>query len=164
MKYLFLSIILVITINHVGLSQTSPEKINFVRQGVQRMIFDEDQSISLARLEPQKIVGLSVMHPAKHYSNEQANILINNDKLVIQSKEDTQTAIWFGGFNPFATYSIDLDSCIGNGEIGFEFSDANKKEQFFVTIGFNNSRLTTTKLRVLKNFNVIEDKSIAVNL
>jgi len=43
--FVFLSIILVTSVNHVALSQTSPDKINFVRQGVQRMIFDEDQSI-----------------------------------------------------------------------------------------------------------------------
>jgi hypothetical protein len=127
------------------------------------MIFDEDQSIPLASLEPDKIIGLSAMYPASHYSNEHSDIIIRDDKLVIQSKQETQTGIWFGGFNPFATYSIDLNSCIGNGEIGFEFSDANKKEQFFIKIGFNNSILTGVKLKVIKNSEIIVDKSIAVN-
>ena len=163
MNFVFLSIIIVTSVNNVALSQTSPDKINFVRQGVQRMIFDEDQSIPLASLEPDKIIGLSAMYPASHYSNEHSNIIIRDDKLVIQSKQETQTGIWFGGFNPFATYSIDLNSCIGNGEIGFEFSDANKKEQFFIKIGFNNSILTGVKLKVIKNSEIIVDKSIAVN-
>lgn len=164
MNYVFLSIILVSTVNHVALSQTSPDKINFVRQGVQRMIFDEDQSIPLASLKPEKIIGFSVMHPTKHYSEEHSDIIISEDKLVIQSKKETQTAIWFGGFNPFATYSINLDSCSGNGEIGFEFADASKKEQFFIKIGFNNSILTGVNLKVIKNFEILVNKSIAVNL
>ena len=163
MKFVFLSIIIVTSVNQVALSQTTPDKINFVRQGVLRMIFDEDQSIPLASLEPDKIIGLSAMYPASHYSNEHSNIIIRDDKLVIQSKQETQTGIWFGGFNPFATYSIDLNSCIGNGEIGFEFSDANKKEQFFIKIGFNNSILTGVKLKVIKDSEIIVDKSIAVN-
>ena len=131
-NYVFLSIILTATVNHAVLSQTSPDKINFVRQGAVRMLFDEDQSIPLARLAPEKIIGFSAMYPTTHYSEEHSDIMISEDKLVIQSKQETQTGIWFGGFNPFATYSIDLDSCSGNGEVGFEFSDATKKEQFFI--------------------------------
>ncbi len=165
MKFVLFSIFLLVTsVNHVALSQTSPDKINFVRQGVKRMIFDEDQSILLAGLEPEKIIGLSVMYPAKHYSEEHSDIFIRDDKLVIQSKQETQTGIWFGGFNPFATYSIDLESCSGNGEIGFEFSDANKKKQFFIKINFNSSILTGVKLRVIDSSEIIVDKSIAVNL
>ena len=165
MKYVLFSIFLLVTsVNHVALSQTSPDKINFIRQGVQRMIFDEDQSILLARLEPGKIIGLSVMYPARHYSDEHSDIIIRDNILVIQSKQETQTGIWFGGFNPFATYSIDLDSCSGNGEIGFEFSDANKQEQFFIEIGFNSSILTGVKLRVINSSEIVVDKSIAVNL
>ena len=164
MNYVFLSILLATTVNHVALSQTSPDKINFIRQGVQRMIFDEDQSIPLARLEPEKIVGFSTMYPTSHYFKEDADINILDDALVIQSKHETQTGIWFGGFNPFATYTIDLASTSGKGEIGFEFSDAKKKEQFFIKVEFNDSLLIGVKLRVLKDSNLIVDKSISVNL
>ena len=60
MKYLLLYIFLLITEYQVALSQTTPDKINFVRLGVQRMIFDEDQSIPLAKLEPENIIGQAV--------------------------------------------------------------------------------------------------------
>ncbi len=156
-------IILIISVSGVAQSQPSPEKINFVRQGVQRMIFDEDQSIPLARLEPNKIVGFSAMYPTTHYFKEHADINILDDKLVIQSKQETQTGIWFGGFNPFATYTIDLASISGRGEIGFEFSDVNKKDQFFIKVGFNDSVLAGVKLSVLKDSKVIVDTSISVN-
>lgn len=157
-------LLLMIAVNGIAQSQISPDKINFVRQGVQRMIFDENQSIPLARLEPAKIIGLSAMYPVSHYSNEHPGILILDDKLVIRSNQETQTGIWFGGFNPFATYTIDLASYSGEGEVGFEFSDDNKTEQFFIKVGFNDSLLTGVKLKVLRDSTVIVDKSIAVNL
>ncbi len=162
-KYLFIFFTLVTTMDCVVQGQTSPDDIKFVRQGVRRLIFDEDQSIPLARLEPGKIIGLPVMYPIRHYADEQAEIFISDDKLVIQSERETQTGIWFGGFNPFATYSIDLASCTGEGDIGFEFSDAEKTEQFFISVGFNNAKLTGVKLRVINNSAVIADKSIAIN-
>ena len=164
MKYIFLFIWLITTVCHVAQSQVSPEKIKFVRQGVQRLIFDEKQSIHLAGIEPANIIGMSTMHPITHDMDEHAKVIVYADKLQIQSTKESQTAIWFGGFNAFATYSIDLASSTGEGEIGFQFSDANHKEQFFVKVGFNGFMLTEVKLRVIKNAGVIVDKSIAVNL
>lgn len=163
-KYTLLFTLLITTLSHVAQSQSSPDKIKFVRQGVQRMIFDEKQSIHLAGIEPANIIGFSAMHPISHYTDDHSKIFVSENKLLIQSTKESQTAIWFGGFNPFATYSIDLTSCFGEGEIGFEFSDANKKEQFFIKIEFNDSMLTEVKLRVIKNAEIIVDKSIAVNL
>ena len=147
-KYLLIFISLVTIVDGGIQGQTSPEDIKFVRQGVRRLIFDEDQSIPLAGLEPEKIIGLSVMHPIKHYLAKPSETFISDDKLVIQSDMETQTGIWFGGFNPFATYSIDLASCEGEGDIGFEFSDAEKTEQFIITVGFNNASLTGVNLSV----------------
>lgn len=164
MKYIFLFIWLITTVCHVAQSQVSPEKIKFVRQGVQRLIFDEKQSIHLAGIEPANIIGMSTMHPITHDMDEHAKVIVNADKLQIQSTKESQAAIWFGGFNSFATYSIDLASSTGEGEIGFQFSDTGHKEQFFVKVGFNGSMLTEVKLRVIKNAGVIVDKSIAVNL
>ncbi len=150
-RYLILVFTLVSTVEFVVQGQISPEDINFVRQGVRRLIFDEEQSIPLARLEPGKIIGLPVMYPIRHYSEEQSEVYISDDKLAIQSERETQTGIWFGGFNPFATYTIDLASCSGEGDIGFEFSDNEKTEQFIVTVGFNKSKLTGVNLRVIND-------------
>ena len=143
---------------------TPPDQIKFVRQGVKRMIFDDDQSLHLAGLDPGKIIGLSAMHPISFYSDIPSKISISEDQLIIQSDEETRTGIWFGGFNPFASYTIGLSSCIGEGEIGFEFSDAEMKEQFFITLGFEDTILTAVNLRVLSDSKVIADESISVNL
>jgi len=145
-------------------SQTMPDEIHFVRQGVRRMIFDEDQSIHLAGIDPANIVGFSAMHLTSQYSGTPSKVSIEVDKLSIQSEQETRTAIWFGGFNPFATYTIDLASCSGEGEMGFEFSNANKEEQLFITVGFKNSILTGANIRLLKNKIVQKDTSISVNL
>jgi hypothetical protein len=140
-----------------------PDELRFVRQGVQRMIFDEDQSIPLAKLLPEKIIGFEAMHPITHYIETHANVNIKEGKLFIQSEEETQTGIWFGGFNPFATYTIDLASTKGVGEIGFEFSSADKQQQFFIKVGFKDTNLSGVNISVLKNEEVI-DESVSVNL
>ncbi len=145
-------------------TSVSPEQLKFVRQGVKRMIFDEDQSIPLASLVPGKIIGLTAMHPISQYSDTHSEISVSKNKLLIQSEGESQTGIWFGGFNPFATYTIDLASSVGQGEFGFEFSDAERKDQFFVTLGFNDDILTGVKLRVLRDMELIADESISVNL
>ena len=140
-----------------------PDDIKFVRQGVKRIVFDEKQSIQLASLQPASIVGLEVMHPITHYLDEHSNTHIYKNKLIVASNENTQTGIWLGGFNPFATYSIDLDLCRGHGEVGFEFSDVNKVQQFFVTVQFEDSFITDVKLRVSDKKKVITNESISVN-
>ena len=106
-------------------SQILPEEIQFIRQGAQRLIFDEEQSITMAKLEP-KILLVSQQCPP--YGETQPEIQINQDKLNIKSEGNVQTNIWFGGFNAFISYTIDLESSSGNGGFGFEFSDADGKE------------------------------------
>lgn len=81
-------------------NQTSPDNIKFVRQGVRRFIFDKNQSISLATLNPKEVIGMSAMYPVKHYLDEQAKVSIANNKLSIKSEKETQTGIWFDGFSP----------------------------------------------------------------
>ena len=64
--------------------QLNPENIKFTRQGVQRMIFDEDQSITISRLNPENIIGLASMHPQKNFLKEHATIELNQDKLIVK--------------------------------------------------------------------------------
>ena len=144
--------------------QPSPDQINFVRQGVSRLVFDETQSISLASMNPGQIIGLPSMHPVFHHMDKHARIKLDGDMMIIRSDEETQTGIWFGGFNPFATYSIDLGPTEGEGEIGFAFSDATKKEQFFITVGFDRDLVTGVRLKISGDAAEQLDESVAVNL
>ena len=145
-------------------AQTLPENIQFVRQGVRRLVFDPAQSIPLAALKPAEIVGMPAMYPTEHTLDKQAIIETQNNQLLIRSEEETKTSIWFGGFNPFATYTLDLTANTGQGELGFEFSDAKKADRFIVTVGFADGHLTKARLRVLRNSVVLADESIATNL
>lgn len=166
MKFLLLARLLffLTTLNFSVLAQTSPENIQFVRQGVRRLIFDPSQSIPLAALKPAEIVGMSAMYPVEHALEKPATVEAGNNLLTIQSEQETRTSIWFGGFNPFATYTLDLASSVGKGVVGFEFSDAKKTHQFFVTIGFADGLLANARLRVLTNSVVVADESIITNL
>lgn len=145
----------------IAQSPLSPDQIKFVRQGVRRFIFDEQQSIPLAALNPREIIGLSAMYPVTHVGNEKADVKIHEGQLSIQSKTDTRTAIWFGGFNPFATYTIDLASCQGQGELGFMFADETKSEQFFIKIKYNDLQITEVTQTLLQGSKVIKDSTIA---
>ena len=141
---ILLLLCIVTSITVVAQNQQSPADIKFVRQSVRRFIFDKEQSIPLSALHPSEIIGMPVMYPSVHHSNEKSNIIVTDNKLSIQSEVETATSIWFGGFNPFATYTIELDSVKGKGEIGFEFTDADRKNRIIVTTVFNNENITSS--------------------
>ena len=146
------------------IGQLTPEDIEFTRKGVQRMIFDEHQSIIISKLEPNKIIGMSSMHPQKHLLKQHANIQLNRDKLIVKSKEETQTKIWFGGFNPFMSYVIDVASSNGNGAIGYEFSDGEENERFIIEVIFEEEFIKSISINILRNNKIIINESIGLNL
>lgn len=145
-------------------AQLAPSKINFVRQGVKRLVFDDTQAITLAKLDFNSSVGFSLMYPVNHHQAEEASITIIDEKLQIESENVSETSIWFGGFNPFATYSLDIDKAIGGGFVGFEFSDTSAQERFIVELEFQDSVIRDARLKVILDNQIIIDESIAVNL
>ncbi|MFT7034641.1 MAG: hypothetical protein ACJA2S_003158 [Cyclobacteriaceae bacterium] len=152
------------TIFQYAQCQTSPDQINFVRKGVKRLIFEPDQSISLARINPSKIIGLSVMHPIKHHTANSSNINISKGELIVESTSNTQTSIWLGGMNPFATYSMDISSTRGEGAVGFEFNNPTRGTQFIVSIEFQNKQIIGARLKVIKDSKLMTDQSIVTNI
>ncbi|MBW8332330.1 MAG: hypothetical protein K0M40_09950 [Prolixibacteraceae bacterium] len=158
LSFLFLAILGLQSL--VAQTNQSPDQINFVRQGVQRIIFDENQEIPLASLKPAKIIGMSAMYPTTFYSEFHADIQVKKDQLLIQSDKESQSSIWFGGFNPFAVYTIDLDSCSGQGELGFEFSEPEKAEQFFVTISYKGSEILDVNQKYVRESKTVVNESI----
>ncbi|WP_137404488.1 hypothetical protein [Echinicola rosea] len=147
-----------------AMGQVSPDKINFVRQGAKRLVFDENQSIPLAILDPGNSVGFSAMYPTTHYGNDGADVGIEDGHLIIQSEKETETGIWFGGFNPFATYSMEVHGTKGNGELGFEFSDAKQEQRFLIKISFEDSLITGARLSVFAGDQVVADESMAMDI
>lgn len=144
--------------------QLSPHQINFVRKGAKRLIFEPDQSISLARLNPSEIIGLSVMHPIKQHSTVSSNVKIEKDELIVESNGATKTSIWFAGMNPFATYNIDISGTKGAGSVGFEFNNSTRSIQFIVSAEFRNEKISGARLQIIKDSKLMTDESIATNL
>jgi hypothetical protein len=141
--------------------QVRPDGIQFTRQAVRRFLFDKELSIPLSALHPNEIIGMPVMYPIAHRLQPHATISTSNNRLSLQSEKKSTTAIWFGGFNPFATYTIGLDSCKGNGEIGFEFSDENQKNQCTITAVFDDHNMMDARIRIIRDSITIVEKSIA---
>jgi hypothetical protein len=141
--------------------QDTPDGIQFTRQAVRRFLFDKDLSIPLSALHPNEIIGLPVMYPTAHRLATHANIQTTGNRLSLQSEKISTTAIWFGGFNPFATYSIELDSCKGKGEVGFEFSDEQMKNQCTITAVFDDHNMVDARIKIVKDSITLVEKSIA---
>ncbi len=106
---------------------------------------------------------MSAMYPITNYADTSADVDLQNNQLCIQSEKNTRTAIWFGGFNPFSTYIVDLASCRGEGEIGFEFSDPGKAEQYFITINYKDNQIIDVNQRLVKASKIILNESILTN-
>ena len=90
MKYIVAVLIALTCVSIDASGQTSPDELKFVRQGVRRIIFDEGQSIPLASINPGKIVGISAMHPVKHYSKDSMLILTRYQKITLEKKGNLQ--------------------------------------------------------------------------
>ena len=163
LKPIFLFIALQLVVTSVAQNNITPNQIKFVRQAAKRYIFDDNQKITLSTLNPAKTIGMNAMHPVSHYSDYHADIKIQNNRLQIQSKEESPGSIWFGGFNPFATYTIDQISCEGKGEIGFEFSNHEKTEQFIITLNYNENRLLDVNQKIIKESKIVSSESILNN-
>ncbi|MCB0689161.1 MAG: hypothetical protein KDC53_21635, partial [Saprospiraceae bacterium] len=112
----------------------NPADLHFVRQGVKRLIFSPEQSISLASFEPDHIVGLSSMHPVRTYESPKPEINIESGQLVVQAGTPSEAGIWFAGFNPFATYDLQIDEVEGRGRCGFEFSGPSADQRFILSL------------------------------
>jgi len=161
-KLVFLAFqILLILTSIPASSQPTPDEINFVRQGVRRFLFDETHTIPLASLNPNEIIGMSAMYPTTHHMEAHAQVRVYHGKLQITADTETETSIWFGGFNPFATYTLDLASCEGEGAIGFEFSDAEKTERFVIAIDYQEKYITDVHQTIMRGNEVISHESIA---
>lgn len=165
----FVALFLFFAFSGIGLAlhaQINPDSLYFIRQGVKRMIFDEDQSIYLSKLDPEKMVGLPVMHPYFHYSGEEAAVSLNDrgDAVVLESGRASAGALWLGGFNPFATYNLELASTTGTGEIGFEFTSPDMKSWLSVLAIFRDSVMIDLKMKVFTpGKDLIANQSIATS-
>jgi hypothetical protein len=146
------------------LAQSPPDQLKFTRKAAKRLVFDKDQTIPLAGIFPEDAIGFGVMHPVFHKLTDTAQVTIKAGRLSVQSESKTETEIWFGGFNPVATYAIDLAACSGAGELGFSFSGRNSKEKLTVKIAYSNKIIKGATLTFTDVNGAINESPIGINL
>jgi len=162
MLYPILRVILIYTLllPTVLQAQQNPSEIPFFRQAVKRIVFDTDQQLSLAELNPDKLIGLTAMHPQLEKSTPTAEIAVSNGALTFSTETNAMSSLWLGGFNPFATYSMILGDFSANGALGFEFSDASKQHRFIVKIEGEDNALKGARIFISKGDSILTDTSI----
>lgn len=112
-----------------------PTDLEFRRQAVRRIVFDQSQNIPLAGLYPTKVVGLRVMHPAVGLQLNDPIVSIEQGKLQIRSQNlAVSSTRWIGAFNPFATYDVAINKFSGSGAVGILFKDTDADNRITATL------------------------------
>lgn len=137
-----------------------PSEIVFRRQAVRRMVFDRDQAIPLADFSPSKIVALDLMHPESVSAEQRATSTIDSDVLTISANgSPAHSNRWVGGFNPFATYEIEIESLAGDGTVGIEFSDPTSSDRLTADLTFRDGKPSDVQWQTIVAGNKVETKT-----
>lgn len=124
-------------------SDLSPLDIRFRRQAVRRLVFNREDAIPLSTLKPTEIVGLAVEHPAIAVSGAPTAYKADMGLLTAAATAPSESALWVGGFNPFATYDVSFAESTGtSAEAGVEFATPDNKNRMAVLAGFSSGRCT----------------------
>ncbi len=115
------------------------------------MIFDRSQNIPLAHLDPTRIVGFDLMHPPAEVQEGETNYLISKGRLRISSAKGASAVRWIGGFNPFATYELNLGGIPGDGRIGLLFGDSEQKNRLSASIVASGGKYRAIQWDVMKS-------------
>ena len=106
-----------------------PEDIEFRRQAVTRLIFDESHRIPLSSLRPAKVIDLDLMHP-ELLADSSLRWDFADAYLKGSSPQKSASSLrWVGGFNPFATYDLELHQASGDGAIALTFQHARQGDR-----------------------------------
>lgn len=153
---------LFILANSISLShaQQNPQDIQFTRQAVKRFIFDEQQKIPLACLEPKNIIGGNSMHPELSDEDGQKGFTIEKGHLRITGSSSKASRIWISGFNPFACYRISLADFNAKGQLGFEFSDPKRENRFKISISAKGQQLSQVHADIARAGKTVLDSNI----
>lgn len=124
------------------------------------MVFDAEQSIPLSVLEPAKIISLDLMHPELSQTEPRAACSIDGDKLQIMSSDaDAASLRWLGGFNPFATYEVSIDSFAGSGSCGLAFLDSEPEDSLRAELKFDDGKPVAATWQVVHDAKQVEQQT-----
>lgn len=130
--------------DRMGRHELSPLDIQFRRQAVRRLVFDRNTAIPLSTLQPDEIVNLRVEHPINHLSGTPTGYESDRSLLIASAPDISESALWVGGFNPFATYDVSFAGTRGESpKAGVDFATPDNKNRLSILAGFNSNRCTT---------------------
>ncbi len=134
----------------MGQRELSPLNIEFRRQAVRRLVFDRDTAIPLSTLKPGEIVNLYVEHPITHLSGTSTDYESDRGLLTVSAPGTSESALWVGGFNPFATYDVSFAGTQGESpKAGVDFATPDNKNRLSILAGFTSNRCTSIQWRVI---------------
>ena len=143
-------VLTVILVAGMARADVTPERLEFRREAVQRMIFDRNQEIPLAGFNPSKIVGLDLMHPLVGTQSGDSKYEIHEGKLRISATQASRADRWIGGFNPFASYDVSLEQFNGSGEIGILFRDSVQENRIGASLVVSSGNCSAIRWVVIK--------------
>lgn len=147
----------------VSEEDVSPDQIEFRRQAAQRMVFDRSQAIPLALMHPDKVIDFDLMHPELGGEGDGETGIdwkISDGSLVARSGDQGGESLrWVGGFNPFATYDLDLVRIEGTGSGGIVFRDSASGDHLTARLFFREGKPEVVRWKVvLENSVVMEEE------
>ncbi|MDP6629582.1 MAG: hypothetical protein QGH42_02090 [Kiritimatiellia bacterium] len=137
--------------------------IEFRRQGVRRLVFDHANAIPLSMLKPAESVDLKIEHPAIGVSGVATDYQIGQGTLTVSAQGYSESALWIGGFNPFATYDVQFDDAhVSSPEAGVEFATPDNTNRFIILAGFNQGVCNSLRWQVFVDGEEKQHESIAM--
>lgn len=108
--------------------------VKFTRQAVRRLVFDKKNAIPLSILNPAESVNLSIEHPSCVYSGCEPEYAVSDGVMRISALDRSESSLWLGGFNPFATYDVSVEESHGKDlEAGLDFASIDGSHRLTVT-------------------------------
>jgi hypothetical protein len=140
-------------------SEVKPEDIQFRRQAVTRLIFDASHRIPLTSLRPAKVVDLDLMHPELLSGPALRWDLQDGCLKGISPQQSTSSLRWVGGFNPFATYDLEIQQASGDGAIALTFQHSGQGDSLTAGLQFKDGKPVTLTWNILSAGVVVPEQS-----
>ncbi len=138
-RFASISLLVCLTTLLSAQDEIRPDQIHFRRQAVTRLVFDAAQNIPLSSLRPAMVHDFDLMHPEKLSDEAKVQWELLNGQIVASAPNmDAQSLRWVGGFNPFATYELEIGSAQGSGTVGLSFNHSTSKDNLNASLRFNN--------------------------
>ncbi len=129
----------------------SPDRLQFRRQAVKRIILDQAQNIPLSELNPSRIVGLDVMHPPVGTQSGSPELSISKGRLHISSAQPSVSIRWVGSFSPFAAYVVNINNLSGSAHTGLIFQDTATSDNITVTLNAADNKYKSVTYSLTKD-------------